>query len=161
MVVCPRHHSGQLFLWRAGMLLRILEHQEIVLQFRRLQAESRNGVGHAKVIFFAFFAQDFAGLGDLVEVAYVLDELFQTDGNHQPQHNGGDVNEELAPRGGGVLGRMNIEHGWGFLVRQNLRKLIGGFWGGLRLRRFRRCKGRLRRNGLVVWHGFFGGPWSA
>ena len=60
-----------------------------------------------------------------------------------------------------MLARVNIEHGWGFLVRQNLRKLIGGFWGGLRLRRFWHRKGRLRRNGLFVWHGFFGGPGSA
>jgi hypothetical protein len=45
----------------------------------------------------------------------VLHHLLQADGNHQPQHDGGDVNEELAPRGGGVLGGMNIEHGGGLL----------------------------------------------
>ena len=71
-------------------------------------------------------AQVFFQLPALVPMVEVLHRRFQADGNHQPQHDGGDVDEEVAPGGGGVVGRVNIEHGWGFLVRQRFGRL-GGF----------------------------------
>ena len=36
----------------------------------------------------------------------VLHSLFQAHGNQQPQDDGGDVNEEVPPSGGGVMGRV-------------------------------------------------------
>jgi hypothetical protein len=62
-------------------------------------------------------AQIFFQLPALVSMMEVLHRLFEADGNHQPQHDGGDVNEEVAPRGGGVVGRVDVEHGCGFLAR--------------------------------------------
>jgi hypothetical protein len=99
------------------MLLHILKDEEIILQFRCLKAESRCGVGHARVIVFAFFAQDFAGLGDLVEVVEVLDELLEADGDEQAYDNGCDVDEEVAPCAGSVVGGVYVEHASGFLGR--------------------------------------------
>jgi hypothetical protein len=60
-------------------------------------------------------AQVFFQLPALVPMVEVLHRLFQADGDQQPKHDGGDVNEKVAPRGGGVVGRMNIEHGSGLL----------------------------------------------
>ncbi len=51
----------------------------------------------------------------LVPVMEQFHRLFQADGNHQPENNGGNVDEEVAPGGRGVLGRVNVQHGVVFL----------------------------------------------
>ena len=40
----------------------------------------------------------------------VLDRLFQPDGDEQADNDGRDVNEELFPAIGGVMGGVYIEH---------------------------------------------------
>jgi hypothetical protein len=54
----------------------------------------------------------FAGLTAMVDV---LDGLLEADGDEQAEDDGGDVNEELAPGRGGVMGGVDVEHGGGLL----------------------------------------------
>jgi hypothetical protein len=56
-----------------------------------------------------------AGVAGLVAVVDVLDGLLQADCDDQAQNNGGDVDEEVAPGTGGVVGGMHVEHGGWFL----------------------------------------------
>ena len=55
-------------------------------------------------------AQVFFQLPALVPMVEVLHRLFQADGDQQPKHDGGDVNEKVAPRAGGVVGIVDIDH---------------------------------------------------
>jgi len=52
----------------------------------------------------------FAGLAEMVEV---LDGLFEAHGDDEAEDDGGDVDEEVAPGLGGVVGGMDVEHGGG------------------------------------------------
>ena len=52
----------------------------------------------------------------LLPVVEVLDGLFEADGDEQAEDDGGDVDEEVAPGAGGVVGRVDVEHGCGFLL---------------------------------------------
>ena len=58
-----------------------------------------------------FFVQPMA----LMAVVQQLDGLLETDGDEQTEDDGGDVDEEFTPTGGGMVGGMNVEHGDGFL----------------------------------------------
>ena len=48
---------------------------------------------------------------DLVAVVEEFDRLFEADGDQQTDDDGGDVDEEVSPHGGGVMGGMDVEHG--------------------------------------------------
>jgi hypothetical protein len=57
-----------------------------------------------------------ARVGDLVTVVEVFDGLFEADGDEQADDDGGDVDEEVALGGGGVVGWVDVEHGGGLLI---------------------------------------------
>ena len=59
----------------------------------------------------ALFDQRPAGLGGEMTVMEVLDGLFEADGDEEAEDNGGDVDEEVAPGGGGVMGGVYVEYG--------------------------------------------------
>ena len=59
----------------------------------------------------------FASLVREVTVMEVLDGLFEADGDEEAQDDSGDVDEEVSPCAGGVVGRVDVEHGGGFLNR--------------------------------------------
>jgi hypothetical protein len=61
----------------------------------------------------------------LVTVVEGLDGLLETDGDEQADGDGGDMDEEVSPGAGGVVGGMDVEHGGGFLGRGG----FGRFWG--------------------------------
>jgi hypothetical protein len=54
-----------------------------------------------------------AGVGDLVAVVEVFDGLLEANGDQQADDDGGDVNEEVALGVGGVVWRVDVEHGAG------------------------------------------------
>jgi hypothetical protein len=56
------------------------------------------------LVVFALVAEEFAGFGDLVAVVEVFDGLLEADGNEEAEDDGGDVDEEVAPSGGCVMG---------------------------------------------------------
>jgi hypothetical protein len=45
-----------------------------------------------------------------------FDRLLKSDGDEQADADGGDVDEEVSPGGGGVVGGVDVEHG-GALLR--------------------------------------------
>ena len=47
----------------------------------------------------------------LVAVVEGFDGLLEADGDEQADDDGGDVEEEVAPGVGGVVGRVDVEHG--------------------------------------------------
>ena len=49
-----------------------------------------------------------------------FDGLFEADGDEQTEDDGRDVDEEVSPGAGGVVGWVNIEHGGGFLGRRGV-----------------------------------------
>lgn len=53
-----------------------------------------------------------------MEVVEGFDGLLEADGDEQAEDDGGHVDEEVAPCGDGVVGRVNVEHGelllWSF-----------------------------------------------
>jgi hypothetical protein len=53
----------------------------------------------------------FAGLVREMTVVEVLDGLLEADGDEESEDDGGDVDEEVAPSGGGVVGGVDVEHG--------------------------------------------------
>ena len=55
------------------------------------------------------------GFSDFVAVMDVFDHLLEADGDEKPKDDGGDVNEEVAPGVGGMVGRVDIKYGGGFL----------------------------------------------
>src|SRR3981189_2628544 len=73
--------------------------------------------GKGLPVVFALVAEKFASFGDLVAVVEVFDGLFEADGDEEAEDDGGDVDEEAAPAGGGVMGRVDVEHGCGFFRR--------------------------------------------
>ena len=59
----------------------------------------------------------------------VFDGLFETDRNTKAEDYGGDVDEEVTPGGGGVVGGVDVEHGGGFLGRRfKLRRVKRRLW---------------------------------
>ena len=47
----------------------------------------------------------------LMAMVEELDCLFEADGDEQTDDDGGDVDEEVAPGVGGVVGWVDVEHG--------------------------------------------------
>jgi hypothetical protein len=52
-----------------------------------------------------------AQLLELMELMKVLHGLFEAYGDEEADDDGGDVDEEVAPSGGGVVGGVDVEHG--------------------------------------------------
>jgi hypothetical protein len=66
-------------------------------------------------ILFALDAERLAGFGDLLAVVEVFDGLLEADSDKEANDDGGDVDEEVAPSAGGVVGWVDVKHGGGFL----------------------------------------------
>jgi hypothetical protein len=98
------------------------------LQLDRHDAKRLCCPGKGLLVVFALVAEEFAGFGDLVAVVEVFNGLLEADGNEKAEDDGGDVDEEVAPAGGGVMGRVDVEHGCGFFRRGC------GRFGGIRWR---------------------------
>jgi hypothetical protein len=56
------------------------------------------------------FAKAFFQLIALVEMVNRLDRLFKADRDEEAKGDGGDMDEEVAPGGSGVVRRMDVEH---------------------------------------------------
>jgi hypothetical protein len=61
--------------------------------------------------FFVVPLEGFAELGALVPVVEGFYQLLEAHGDEQADDDGGDVNEEVSPGAGGVVGRVDVEHG--------------------------------------------------
>ena len=120
------------------MLLEIGKDLQIVLQLSGYESEILCIPGKGLSVVFALVAEKFASFGNLVAMVKEFDGLFDANGNDEAYDDGGDVNEEVAPCGGGVMGRVDVEHGSGFLRRE------GGVRHGDVL---------LRRDGVGFGHG--------
>jgi hypothetical protein len=97
------------------MQLQIAQHNEVVLERGSLTAELGDAVGVGFAVLVALGAEGFAGLGDLAPMVEIFDGLLEADGDQQAEDDGGDVDEEVAPGGGSVVGGVDVEHGGGFL----------------------------------------------
>jgi hypothetical protein len=62
-------------------------------------------------VLLGFVVQVFLELMALVAVMDRLDSLFKADGDEEAEDDGGDVDEEVAPGAGGVVGGVDVEHG--------------------------------------------------
>jgi hypothetical protein len=60
---------------------------------------------------------------ELMAMMEVLDGLLEADGDDEAEDDGGDMDEEVSPGIGGVVGGVDVEHGGGFLGRA---KRFGG-----------------------------------
>ena len=58
------------------------------------------------------FAELLAGLLQLVMVVEEFDGLLEADGDEEAYDDGGDVDEEVAPGVDGLMGRVNVDHGF-------------------------------------------------
>ena len=76
----------------------------------------------------AFRAELLAGFAREMAVVEVLDGLFEAYGDEEADDDGGDVDEEVAPGGGGVMGWVDVEHGGGFLGRRGFGRFLGIRW---------------------------------
>ena len=76
-----------------------------------------------------------------------FDGLFDSNGDDEAYDDGGDVDEEVAPGVGGVVGRVDVEH------RRMLLGLSGGFGVRDEFACGSRCDGRRRRRRiwLSIW----------
>ena len=92
------------------MLPEISEDREVVPDGDLESAEGCCIEAVAGVIDLALDAEGLAGIPCLVLMVEVLDGLFEAYGNEEPEDNGRDVDEEVAPRVGGVMGGMYIQH---------------------------------------------------
>jgi hypothetical protein len=70
-------------------------------------------------VLFGFVVEVFLQLLALVPVMEELHGLFEADGDDEAENDGGNVDEELAPSGGGVVWRVNVEP----LLIRGLRRL--------------------------------------
>ena len=66
-----------------------------------------------------------AQLAELMLTMEVLDCLLEAHRDEEAEDDGSDVDEEIAPGAGGVVGGVDVEHGCGFLGRGG----FGRFWG--------------------------------
>jgi hypothetical protein len=152
----PVEAGGKLVELCAGVIVDVDEDVEVALEDGSKAAELSGCDGEAVNVDLALDAQGLSGVGDLMAVMEVLDGLFEADGDEEAEDDGGDVDEEVAPGAGGVVWRVDVEHGCGFLWgRGGLEGRGGGFagWDVFRRRgvfRLRRWEGR-RRVRLGRW----------
>ena len=72
--------------------------------------EEGKGVSHFLVVPDEFFVNGLAGLAQLMAVVDPLDGLFNCDGDQQADDDGGDVDEEVAPGMGRLVGWVDVKH---------------------------------------------------
>jgi hypothetical protein len=107
-------------------------------------------------IVFHHFVQLIVQFLQLMLMVQVFNRLFEADGDEQAEDDGGDVDEEVAPGAGGVVGGVDVEHVGGLLLRSGgFRRgdeLVPGLVGGSGWRRLGQRIGVL----IVVriGHGF-------
>ncbi len=65
-----------------------------------------------------FAVEVLAEFGGLVAVVEEFDGLFEAECDKKADGDGGDVDEEVAPGVGRMVGRVDVEHGGGFLERR-------------------------------------------
>src|SRR6516164_7054526 len=88
--------------------------------------------GESSQVLALFELQGGTGFGDLVAMVKVLDGLFEANRDEQAEDDGGDVDEEVAPGGGGVVRRVDVDH-WGWLrFGRGVWLRRGEVWDGLR-----------------------------
>src|ERR1700722_12572347 len=97
------------------MLLEVAEDAEIVVEDGGVEEVVLEVVAIDLAVFLALFGESFAGFGDFAALMDALDGLFEGDGFEEADDDGDDVDEEVSPGGGGVMGGMDVEHGGGFL----------------------------------------------
>jgi hypothetical protein len=93
------------------MTLEVEKHVEVVLKSGGLTTEVDGLFREKCTIVLAFDAQGLADFSDLMTVVEVFDSLFEADGDEEPDDDGGDVDEEVAPGAGGMVGGVDVEHG--------------------------------------------------
>ncbi len=106
----PEEDAGELLLWSGGVLLDVVEDEEVVGESRGLAFELGDGGGVGAEIGFALAGEGFAGFADFVVVVDDFDRLLEADGDEQANDDGGDVEEEVGPGVGGLVGWMDVEH---------------------------------------------------
>jgi hypothetical protein len=107
----PEQNAGKLFIRSAGMLAEIFESVKIILEFRGLPAPDTRILFEVFAIVADLRAQGLAGLPHLAVMVNGLDGLLEADGDEEADDDGGDVDEEVAPGVGGVVGWVDVEHG--------------------------------------------------
>jgi hypothetical protein len=86
------------------------EHSEIGLEVGNAAKKSASLQGEKEEILLAFNPQGLARLGYLMPVVEELDGLLEADGDEDAEDDRGEVNEEVAARGGGVVRWMDVDH---------------------------------------------------
>jgi hypothetical protein len=112
----PGEVAGESCLRRAGMLADVLEDEEVVLEASSGNEPVALVEDEVIAIGFELAGQGFAGLAEFVVLVNLLDELLESYGDDEADDDGGDVDEEVAPGVGGVVGWVDVEHGdsgWG------------------------------------------------
>jgi hypothetical protein len=83
-----------------------------------------------------------AQLPELMPMMEEFDSLLQANGDEQAEDDGGDMDKEVAPCAGRVVGWMDVEHGCGLLGRAG------------RFRRWDVVRGFRSRDGWRLWRGW-------
>ena len=109
----PVENSREVVLWSAGMVAEILEDTQVVVKVSHGHDVIDHVVVKAADVNLLLSFECLAGIGDLVAVVEVFDGLLEADGDQQADDDGGDVNEEVALGVGGVVWRVDVEHGAG------------------------------------------------
>jgi hypothetical protein len=109
----PVEDSGEVVRWSAGMVAEILEDTQVVVKVSHGHDVIDHVVVKAADVNLLLSFECLAGIGDLVAVVEVFDGLLEADGDQQADDDGGDVNEEVALGVGGVVWRVDVEHGAG------------------------------------------------
>jgi hypothetical protein len=106
----PAENARELLLRCTRMLLEIVQDQHVVFERGGLPVEVVDIPGKEAVVFFEFGAKGITGFGYLMAMVEEFDGLLDADGDAKADDDGGDVDEEVSPRVGRMLGRVNVEH---------------------------------------------------
>ena len=94
----------------AGVSLQVFEDDEVVFYEGGLFAEAADVFCEAGEVVLVLACEAFSGSVDLVATVEVLDGLFQANGDEEAYDDGGDMEEEVSPGGGGVVGWVDVKH---------------------------------------------------
>ena len=94
----------------AGVSLQVFEDDEVVFYEGGLFAEAADVFCEAGEVVLVLACEGFSGSVDLVATVEVLDGLFQANGDEEAYDDGGDMEEEVSPGGGGVVGWVDVKH---------------------------------------------------